>query len=455
MLLRAIRRFIMPRPKDVVVIVGTTGVGKSQFSIELATKFNGEIINADSMQMYKGAPVITNKHPIEEREGIPHHVMNHVNWDEEYFIHRFEQEAISTINDIHSRGKLPIIVGGTHYYLNSLLFTNKTIKSTPKPTAQKPQVTPEQQAILDGPSEVVFETLKTLDPEVAEKFHPNDTRRVRRALEIFYLTNKKTSDHYLEQADAAGEESSLRFRTLPFWLFAQKPTLDKRLDERVDKMLEIGGKEEILELYDYYTSLPEKPDCERGVWQVIGFKEFLPWLESGKIDDKVLARSIEDMKTRTRQYAKKQVKWIKGLLATDLAKEEQHDYVNGGRLYLLDATDLDHWSETVSKRGQTITSEFLSHSIPSIPQYPESLSNLLPSPEPEEDKSSQWKHYTCDVCRNKDDSKLVLVGNKQYEIHLKSNRHRSNLNRGKRKRDYEEWLAKKNDESTSNEPTST
>lgn len=97
--------------KKVIVIAGTTGVGKSQLSIQLAQKFNGEVINSDSMQVYKDIPIITNKHPLQEREGIPHHVMNHVDWSEEYYSHRFETECMNAIEDIHRRGKIPIVVG--------------------------------------------------------------------------------------------------------------------------------------------------------------------------------------------------------------------------------------------------------------------------------------------------------------------------------------------------------
>lgn len=393
------------------------------------------------MQMYKGADIITNKHPMDEREGIPHHVMNHVDWNEEYFIHRFEKEALSSIADIHSRGKIPIIIGGTHYYLNSLLFKNKTIKND-EPVKDKTQkLTEDQLKILDGPSDQVFKTLKEVDPVTAEKFHPNDTRRIRRMLEIYYTTNKKASEHYEGQVELDKAGSQLRFNTLAFWIYAQKPVLDKRLNDRVDKMLENGGMNEIIELYDYYRKSYPKPDIETGIWQVIGFKEFLPWLE-GDRSDKELSISIEDMKTRTRQYAKRQVKWIKNLLAADLAKEKEHNHINGGRLFVLDATDLSRWSSNVTERGTEITEKFIKGEESEISQTPKGLESLLSTDTTKEDKTTQWKHYTCDKCFNKDNTPVVLVGDKQWSIHLSSNRHKSNTNRGKRKREYEEWLAK-------------
>jgi tRNA dimethylallyltransferase len=395
--------------------------------------------------MYRDVPIITNKHPIAERFGIPHHVMNHIDWDQEYFIHRFEKEANQAIEDIVSRGKIPIIVGGTHYYLNSLLFNNKTIRNGNNGDSDKNEsLTPEQIKILDGPSDTVFEILKQKDPKIAEKFHPNDTRRIRRALEIVLLTNRKTSEHYADQK--INTQSTLRFKTLPFWIYSEKSILDKRLDGRVDNMLKNGGIDEIQELYEYYSNSPVKPDCERGVWQVIGFKEFLPWLEGGCSDDKSLEAAILDMKTKTRQYAKRQIKWIKNTLAIDLAKESSFQNVNGGKLYVLEATDLEKWKENVYERGIKITELFLNNQN-NVPQLPDTLKGLIPTDQYKSDgedfKTSQWEHITCEICRNADSTPLVLVGSKQYDIHLKSNRHRSNLQRGKRKREYEEWLAKK------------
>ncbi|KAH3666413.1 hypothetical protein WICMUC_005681 [Wickerhamomyces mucosus] len=405
------------------------------------------------MQMYKGVPIITNKHPIEEREGVPHYVMNHIGWDEKYFIHRFRKEALAKINEIHSRKKTPIIIGGTHYYLNSLIFNNKTIETNENKQNSdsnievegKGQLSKDMVDILNGPPEIIYQTLLSKDPKIAGKFHPNDTRRVRRALEIIFLTNKKTSEHYSEQLESVTNESSLNFNTLAFWVYSEKSILDKRLDDRVDKMLDNGGMDEIKELYYYYSSLPERPDCERGIWQVIGFKEFLPWLESGLSDDKLLKQSIIDMKTRTRQYAKRQIKWIKSLLAVDLLKESKHGYTNGGKLYLLDATDLKNWDDNVFQRGALITNDFLQNKACTIDQTPDTLRNMLPKEEntrDNEDKSTEWKHIKCEVCFNNDNSPLILIGDNQYKIHLNSKRHRSNLNRGKRKRDYEAWLAK-------------
>lgn len=394
------------------------------------------------MQMYKGLDTITNKHPINERYGVPHHIMNHVDLSEEYFVHRFEKEALARIKDIHSRGKLPIVVGGTHYYLQSILFRNKTI-----PTVGGLSV--EEESILNGPKERVFQLLKENDPTVAEKFHPNDDRRIRRALEIFFKTKRKTSEFYTDQKTQQLTESSLRFRTLVFWVWCQQAILDTRLDQRVDSMLSSNALAEIKQLYSYYKSLSPPPDCERGVWQVIGFKEFLPWLTdgSGSFED-----GTDDMKLNTRKYARRQVKWIRKSLAGELNKEKSHNFPNGGKMYVLDSSDLPQWNKNVNKRGLDIAEAFLEGKESPWQQVPDSCEqpDLLPT-DGGEAKEKNWKHYKCDVCKDHDGTPLLFVG-EQYFIHLKSRKHSSTLNKGKRKREYEEWMKRKSSEKAQGSP---
>ncbi|KAK6459187.1 IPP transferase-domain-containing protein [Scheffersomyces xylosifermentans] len=459
--LKYIKNLVMTEPKkNIISIVGTTGVGKSQFSIDLAQAINGEIINADSMQVYKKLDNITNKHPIKERAGIPHHVMDHVNWDEKYFIHRFSKEANDAIKDIHSRGKIPIVIGGTHYYLQNLLFNNKTIEGAPSDKneqANEIQLTEEQVSILDGPVDRIFETLKTIDPVISEKFHPQDRRKLRRALEIFYRTGEKPSTIYHEQKIEELEESSLRYNTLLFWVFSDPEVLKDRLDKRVDTMMESGARSEIEELYEVYEKQDPKPDCGSGIWQVIGFKEFLPWLDSKgdeSVNDKtrklLFENGIERMKIRTRQYAKYQVKWIRKLLSVELQKEARFNFKYGGKLYLLDATDLTKWQENVGKIGMEIARQFLANgpSAVTIPQAPEHLQDIIPK----EDffsnfksnktlgSESNWKHYECSVCKDKDGKPLVAVGEASWKIHIESRRHSRSVSAGDKKRKHEELI---------------
>lgn len=403
----------------VIVVAGTTGVGKSQLSIQLAEKFNGEVINSDSMQVYRGIPIITNKHPLEERNGVAHHVMNHVDWSEEYFLHRFEKECDQAIADIHSRGKVAIVVGGTHYYLQCLF--NKRVESGSR------ELTEQESRILESEDpQLLHDTLKQCDPRIASKFHPNDARRIKRMLEIFYRTGKRPSDAYAEQ------EVGLRYNTLFFWLYSDPEPLNKRLDDRVDKMLDIGGMDEINQLYQYYKSKNFDPDqCENGVWQVIGFKEFLPWLEnqsSVSVED-----CVDRMKIRTRQYAKKQVKWIKKMLIPDI----------NGDIYLLDATDLSKWDTNVAQISEGIAKDFVNDTAISHERAPAPLAALLDYKSSAKTAVDDTIQFTCDVCFDKHGKKLIAVGERSWEIHTRSRRHRSNMTRGSRKAAYEKWKVAK------------
>ncbi|ODQ82606.1 hypothetical protein BABINDRAFT_30899 [Babjeviella inositovora NRRL Y-12698] len=432
---------MIPR-NDIIAVVGTTGVGKSQLSIELAKKYNGEVINADSMQMYRGVPIITNKHPIPEREGVKHHVMNHVDWNEEYFVHRFKDEATAAIADIHARGKIPIVVGGTHYYLQSLLFHNKMVnRETEIQTVE--ELTQEEKAVVESDPATLWETLKKYDPVVAEKFHPNDSRKLKRALEIYFTTNRKASDIYSEQKVSELDKSSLRYDTLIFWVYSQTQPLEERLDSRVDKMLETGGLAEVRELYDFYTAHNDSPSplFEDGIWQVIGFKEFFPWLKSGQKNDVEFRKCVDEMKQRTKKYAKQQVKWIRKKLVPEMGKEKLHNYERGGRVYLLDASDLDKWSKNVSKRGVEITDQFLKKE-PTLSYAPAGFENML-EVTTEEFTQDKWKHFVCEVCTSGDGKPLVLVGEGQYDIHMKSRKHSSRISQIKRKKELEEFLAKR------------
>lgn len=397
------------------------------------------------MQVYKGLDIITNKHPMEEREGIAHHVMDHVEWSEEYFIHRFAEEANEAIASIHSRGKTPIIIGGTHYYLQKLLFNNKTIEDD-----HRQPLTPQQLAVLDGPVEKIFEQLSKHDPVIAQKFHPQDKRKLRRALEIWYTLNEKPSDLYKEQKLDELEDSSLIYNTLLFWVYSEREVLQERLDKRVDNMVKIGAIDEINDMYKYYTSATPTPSLTSGIWQVIGFKEFLPWLEGKSLQlseedlNKLFAQGVERMKIRTRQYAKYQIKWIKKLLSVELEKESRFGFKYGGKLYLLNATDLEQWDSEVEQRGMTITRQFMeSASGVQEKQKPDSVTEDI---FPDEIKLAQfnsnkrlesvknWQHYRCEHCYDKQGSKLVAVGEEAWEVHVNSRRHKKNVKYGDRRR---------------------
>lgn len=421
-----------------------------QYSIELAKSINGEIINADSMQVYENVPIITNKHPIDERQGVAHHVMNHVKWSEDYFIHRYSEEANAAIELIHAKGKTPIIIGGTHYYLQNLLFRNKTVGEMEK-TLERKELNAEQTELLDGPPGPIFAALTAIDPVISEKFHPQDTRKLRRALEIYYTTGQKPSEMYKQQKLEELEDSSLKYNTLFFWLYCNPDVLKERLDKRVDVMMDTGALAEIKQMNEFYTSQTPRPDLTSGLWQVIGFKEFLPWLEN-ESDQKLFTEGVERMKIRTWQYAKYQVKWIKKLLGIELSKEARFNYKYGGKMYLLDATDLSNWKEKVMVRGEKITQQFLELGPLGVleEQAPADLVSVLPTPKFYESFKSNktiesvnnWKHFECPVCKNAQGNPLVAVGEDNWKIHEQSRRHKKQVRHEERKEAHDEIVAK-------------
>lgn len=387
------------------------------------------------MQVYKGLEIITNKHPLKERDNVNHHVMDHVNWNEEYFMHRFAREANKAIDDVHKRNKVPIIVGGTHYYLQTLLFRNKLIGDGDfESESEEIELPPEQKAILDGPTIEIFDYLKQVDPIIAEKFHPQDRRKLRRALEIYFTKSRKPSELYQEQKHNELEDSSLKYNTLLFWVYSNPEILKQRLDARVDTMISHGAISEAQEMYDFYQKMDPQPDCTSGIWQVIGFKEFFPWLQSGERDPKLLSEGIERMKIRTRQYAKYQVKWIKKLLGIELSKESRFNYKYGGRMYILDATDLAQWDNAVKERGILISREFLSKGPNAVTSdtVPPHLESILQDVTQHTDFKSNkilgaennWKHYQCPICKDKHGKGFVAVGEDNWKLHMQSRRHR-------------------------------
>lgn len=181
-----------------VVIVGTTGAGKSKLAVDVALKFNGEIVSADSMQVYDGLPIATNHITAEEMRGVPHHLVGGTPPDSAFSIGDFLGKALPTIEDILSRGCLPIVVGGTHYYIDALLFERPVSAASSKGHSSAFKVE-------DPPS---YARLVEADPEMAQKLHPNDHRKIARSLEVFATTGQK---HSTIIADNALSEGRLRY----------------------------------------------------------------------------------------------------------------------------------------------------------------------------------------------------------------------------------------------------
>ncbi|KAI5304875.1 hypothetical protein KEM55_009234, partial [Ascosphaera atra] len=285
--------------EPLIAVVGSTGTGKSQLAVDLASRFNGEVINADAMQTYRGLPITTNQITREEMNGVPHHLIALNSLEQEpWQVGVFRRECLKVIKEIRSRGKTPVLVGGTHYYAQAVLFneplvdtrSSEDITNHPQ-EGQRPSNQSEQEkfAILDETPSKILAKLREIDPTMAERWHPNEDRKIRRSLEIYLQTGRPASAIYEEQEeqrrlrDQESNVGKLRFPTVIFWVHSEAEVLKKRLDKRVDSMERSGL---IAEAREMFTYLQEKKrqgievDRTRGVWVSIGFKELEPYFEA-------------------------------------------------------------------------------------------------------------------------------------------------------------------------------
>ncbi|KAH7321725.1 mitochondrial putative tRNA dimethylallyltransferase [Rhexocercosporidium sp. MPI-PUGE-AT-0058] len=430
-------------PKDpLIVVLGATGTGKSQLAVDLAKRLDGEIINGDAMQMYDGLPIITNKITLEEQQGIPHHLLGFIALDEEpWRVGMFKQKAGQIIREIRSRGRLPILVGGTHYYTQSLLFDETLVETVRKDeNGLTNQEMAEKYPILEGSTEGMIARLREVDPVMADRWHPKDRRKIRRSLEIFLTTGKKASDIYAEQmerktcnkAPNPGEEFIAHplvdsRSVLLFWVYAEPEILKKRLDARIDKMVSAGLLDEVksMEVFlrEQATSGIEV-DRTRGIWVSIGYKEFEPYLKalysgSASADDiqSSYELSIEQTKTATRQYARQQIRWIRLKLIPALSDVDAQK-----RLYLVDGSDVSQFSETVSQPALGIAESFL-NGTERVPPHEVcgAAAQILDLEKDHVEPKDPHFRQECEICH------MVAVTDIQWQTHLKSRRHRALL----------------------------
>src|SRR5690606_23354498 len=276
--------------QKVIAIVGPTAVGKTRLSIEVANKFGGESINGDSIQVYKGMDISTDKIKKEEMAGIPHHMIDIKSPNEDFSVADFQYYVQKYIEEISARNHIPIIVGGSGLYIQAVL-QNYNFSKEKRDDALTKRLEDEmkQKGI-----EPLFDRLKTIDPNQAEKIHPNNCRRVLRALEIFEKTGLTMTEYQKQRASSSPYESLL------IGLEMDRDLLYKRINQRVDGMVREGLLEEVKGLiekgYENYQSM-----------KAIGYKELIPYF-TGEVP---LETSIELLKRNSRRYAKRQYTWFK------------------------------------------------------------------------------------------------------------------------------------------------
>lgn len=272
---------------DVLCIVGPTAVGKTKMSIELAKQLNGEIISGDSMQIYRGMDIGTAKATMDERQGIPHHLIDEKNPDEPYSVAAFQQTVRAKMEEIKSRGKLPIIVGGTGLYIKSVLYDYEFAGES-----ESKEVDEAKYGHLSN--EELHAKLATVDEAGAKDIHPNNRKRVIRALEIYETSGVKKSEMIEKQ------EHKMIYDACLIGLTDDRNVLYDRINKRVDTMYETGLVEEVKALFD--EGIPAESQSIRA----IGYKELYDYFK-GLIS---LEESKELIKRNSRRYAKRQYTWF-------------------------------------------------------------------------------------------------------------------------------------------------
>lgn len=439
----------MLRRTPIIVILGSTATGKTKLSIELAKRFGGEVISADSMQIYKGLDISTAKATKEEQSEAVHHLLDVCDVNTRTFtVVDFRNKALPIIDRLLSESKMPMVVGGTTYYIESLLWKvligskesgNDTTDYNQKSIEEIAKILSEHEKNPKEPL-LYHNLLAKVDPVTAERLHPNNERRVRRALEVFIETGKPMSKVLTEQRSEEGGSylgGPLRYEhVICFWTKSEQTKLDARIDRRIDGMIAQGM---IFEIRKAYNSLIEDGiDPTRGMMQAIGFKEFLPYLEQytdetfdseitkfildrgglsgqkkfiikNRISDALtlLEKCLDDLRLHTKQYSKKQIKWIRNRLIS-----------NKGRIvppvYELDTTNAEtNWHDDVYLKAVDVVQSYLDNKEP----------EMRPAERVEHPTSDLNMHVThfCDVCQRR------FVGDLDYNHHMNSRKHKLTL----------------------------
>ncbi|MCR5154601.1 MAG: tRNA (adenosine(37)-N6)-dimethylallyltransferase MiaA [Lachnospiraceae bacterium] len=295
------------KDNPLIILAGPTAVGKTKLSIELAKSLNGEIISADSMQVYKGMDIGTAKITKDEMQGIPHHLIDICSPLEDFNVVLFKKLAKEKVKEIQSRGHVPILTGGTGFYIQALLYDIDFTENDDDHTYREElQSYAEKNGAL-----ALHDMLCKVDKEAAEKIHPNNVKRVIRALEFYKKSSMKISEHNKEQSM---NESPYNFVYIV--LTDERSLLYKRIEERIDEMLNAGLVDEVKGLMDNGLS--------RGLvsMQGLGYKEIAAYLEG----EMSLSEATELLKKETRHFAKRQLTWFR--------REKE--------LYMVNKSDFDH-----------------------------------------------------------------------------------------------------------------
>lgn len=293
--------------KPLIILTGPTAVGKTSASIELAKRIGGEIISADSMQVYRKMDIGSAKIMPEEMGGIPHYLIDVLDPAEEFNVVRFQELAKAAIEKIYARNQIPIVVGGTGFYIQALLYDIDFTEEEGDADFRKEL---EMRVNLVG-KESLHEELAQVDPESAKEIHPNNVKKVIRALEFYHFTGEKISKH-----NAIQRRKTSPYESAYFVLNDQRESLYSRINQRVDQMVEAGLVEEVKMLKNQgYTR-------ELVSMQGLGYKEILAYLEG----EYTLEEAVYRIKRDTRHFAKRQITWFKREREVIWLPKQEFDY---------------------------------------------------------------------------------------------------------------------------------
>lgn len=279
------------KKEPLVILTGPTAVGKTKLSIALAKAIGGEIISADSMQVYRHMDIGSAKIRLEEMEGIPHYLVDVLEPWEEFHVVRFQQMAKEAMKKIREHGHIPILVGGTGFYIQAIVKDIDFTENEASPYREELTRLAEEKG-----ADFLYEKLQKVDPKSAQIIHAHNVKRIIRALEFYQMTGKKISEHNKEQ-----REKSSPYQFAYFVLQDERAKLYKRIEARIDEMLQDGLIEEV-------TALKEM-GLKRGMvsMQGLGYKEILAYLDG----ECTLEEAVEILKQDTRHFAKRQITWFK------------------------------------------------------------------------------------------------------------------------------------------------
>ncbi|OIW08512.1 hypothetical protein TanjilG_03188 [Lupinus angustifolius] len=447
---------VMKKPK-VVIITGPTASGKSKLAVDLASYFPIEVINADSMQLYRGLDVLTNKIPFSQQNGVPHHLLGTVSPNVEFTAKAFRDSAIPIIDDILDRHHLPVIVGGTNYYIQALvsLFLLDDLAEDMNESCldDLPGVTQSDSSFIaeNDSSNDSYNLLKDIDPVAANRIHPNNHRKINQYISLYARTGVLPSKVFQgKAAEKWGQVDNLRYDCCFISVDASLPVLDRYVEERVDCMMDAGLLNEVYDMHNL------EADYTRGLRQAIGVREFEPvlktcvvediskkekeltegssteigetlsdgnlveWLKSSSDSKSIilLEEAIEKVKVNTRRLVRRQKRMLNRLQT-----------LFGWNIHYVDSTESissksdDVWASQVVESAMKIIRSFLSENESWASTV--ELSNLTGMKIIQRDL---WTQFICKACGDR-----VLRGSHEWEQHKQGRGHRKRVSNLKSK----------------------